>query len=391
MQQGDEAGDLVGFGCDVGLAQDCAGGDVVGGEQVGLGAVGPDGTADGLSVDGDVPPVQPPGGCFGPQPGAHLRVGGLSVDRADRPLDRLVAGRHVPAEPRVVPDPAAAQRFLRHRLRELGGGQDGVRAAQPGDHDHHQDRGQVMPPALGLAVVGDLRQVLQQPALPADPEPVEVRRPAPGQHWRVEPRGQRRDPARGQLIQPACLRLTVKRVVVTAAAAAVPGGRPDRSEIAGRVHRPGLGGRVGERLRRHQPHPERRQVIPGQRPQHRAQRPRPGMAHRGGGRQHAQPLVRAHPLQPRRPLPVIPPDVPVADREPPRRRSERPQHKRHPAGLRDVAQHPARRRHPQRMMLFHQRVVPGHLIGADKTDSQLTGIISLISHPAGIPETHEDV
>ena len=243
VQQGDEAGDLVGFGFDAGLAQDGAGGDLVGGEQVGLGAVGPDGTADGLAVDGDVPPVQPPGGCFGPQPGAHLRVGGPGVDRADRPLDRLVAGRHVPAEPRVVPDPAAAQRFLRHRRRELRGGVNRVRAAQPGHHDHHQDRGQVMPPALGLAVVGDLRQVLQQPALPADPEPVEVRRPAPGQHRRVEPGGQRRDPARGQLIQPACLRLTVIRVVVTAAAAAVPGGRSHRSEVAGRVHRPGMGRR----------------------------------------------------------------------------------------------------------------------------------------------------
>ena len=248
-----------------------------------------------------------------------------------------------------------------------------------------------MPPALGLAVVGDLRQVFQQPVLPADPEPVEVGRPAPGQHRRVEPGGQRRDPARGQLIQPACLRLTVIRIVVTAAAAAVPGGRSHRSEVAGRVHRPGMGGRVGERLRRHQPHPERRQVISGQRPQHRAEGPRPGMAHRGGGRQHAQPLVRAHPLQPRRPLPVIPAHVLIADREPPRRRPERPQHKRHPAGLRDVTQHPARRRHPQRVMLLHQRVVPGHLIGADKTDSQLTGIISLISHPAGIPETHADV
>ena len=31
------------------------------------------------------------------------------------------------------------------------------------------------------------------------------------------------------------------------------------------------------------------------------------------------------------------------------------------------------------------------LIGADKPDSQLTGIISLISHPAVIPETHADV
>src|SRR5216683_3502855 len=82
VQEGDEAGDLVGFRFDVGLAQDGAGGDIVGGEQVGLGAVGPDGAADGLAVDGDVPPVQPPGGCLLPQPGAHLRVGGLGVDRA---------------------------------------------------------------------------------------------------------------------------------------------------------------------------------------------------------------------------------------------------------------------------------------------------------------------
>ena len=391
MQEGDEAGDLVGLGADAGLAQDGAGGDVIGGEQVGLGAVGPDGAADGLAVDGDVPPVQPPGGCLGPQPGAQLLVGRGSVDGPDGALDRLVAGRHVPAEPRVVPDPAAAQCFLRHRGRELGGGVDRVRAAQPGDHDHHQDRGQVMPLSFRLAVVGDLRQVLQQPALPADPEPVEVRRAAPGQHRGVEPGGQRRDPARGQLIQPAGLRPPVIGVVVTAAAAAVPGSTPDRGEVAGRVHRPGMGGRVGERLRRHQPHPGRRQVITGQRPQHRAQRPRPGMAHRGGGRQHAQPLVRAHPLQPRRPLPVIPAHMLIANRDPPRRRPERPQHKRHPAGLRDVAQHPARRRHPQRVMLLHQRVVPGHLIVADKTDSQLASIISLISHPAGIPETHADV
>ena len=274
VQKGDEAGDLVGFRFDVGLAQDGAGGDVIGGEQVGLGAVGPDGAADGLAVDGDVPPVQPPGGCLGPQPGAQLLVGGGGVDRADRPLDRLVAGRHVPAEPRAVPDPAAAQRFLRHRLRELGGGVDRVRAAQPGDHDHHQDRGQVMPPAFRLAVVGDLRQVLHQPVLAADPEPVEVRRAAPGQHRRVEPGGQRRDPARGQFPQPACLGLPVIGVVVTAAAAAVPGGRPGGGEPACLVHRPGVRRRVGERLHRHQPHPERRQVITGQRPQHRAQRPR---------------------------------------------------------------------------------------------------------------------
>src|ERR1035441_6131033 len=60
VQEGDEAGDLVGLGADAGLAQDGSGGDVIGGEQVGLGAVGPDGTADGLAVDGDVPPVQPP-------------------------------------------------------------------------------------------------------------------------------------------------------------------------------------------------------------------------------------------------------------------------------------------------------------------------------------------
>src|SRR5216683_2301597 len=40
VQEGDEAGDLVGFRFDVGLAQDGAGGDIVGGEQVGLGAAG---------------------------------------------------------------------------------------------------------------------------------------------------------------------------------------------------------------------------------------------------------------------------------------------------------------------------------------------------------------
>ena len=249
-----------------------------------------------------------------------------------------------------------------------------------------------MPDPFGLAVVGDPGQVLQQAALPADPEPVEVRRPAPGQHRRVEPRGQRRDPARGQLTQPQLFRLPVIRVVVTAAAAPVPGGQSGRGEAAGRVHRPGMGRGVGERLRRHQPHPERRKVIGGQRSQHRGQRPRGGMAHRlRGGRQHAQPLVRAHPLQPGGPLPVIPPDVPVADRDPPRRRPERAQHQRLPGGLGHVAQHPARRRRPQRVVLLHQRVVPGHLIGADKTDGQLAGIISLISHRAGIPETRANV
>ena len=93
VQEGDEAGDLVGLGADAGLAQDGSGGDVIGGEQVGLGAVGPDGTADGLAVDGDVPPVQPPGGCLGPQPSAQLLVGRGSVDGPDSTLDRLVAGR----------------------------------------------------------------------------------------------------------------------------------------------------------------------------------------------------------------------------------------------------------------------------------------------------------
>ena len=78
-------------GADAGLAQDGAGGDVIGGEQVGLGAVGPDGAADGLAVDGDVPPVQPPGGCLGPQPGAQL-LSARSVDGPDGALDRLVAG-----------------------------------------------------------------------------------------------------------------------------------------------------------------------------------------------------------------------------------------------------------------------------------------------------------
>jgi hypothetical protein len=109
------------------------------------------------------------------------------------------------------------------------------------------------------------------------------------------------------------------------------------------------------------------------------------MRNAGGGRQHAQPLVRAHPLQPRRPLPVIPAHVLIPDRDTPRRRPERAQHHRHPARLRDVPQHPARRRHPQPVMLLHQRVVPSHLIGAGKTDSQPAGIIPLISHPAVIP------
>jgi hypothetical protein len=128
-------------------------------------------------------------------------------------------------------------------------------------------------------------------------QPAEVRCPAPGQHRRVEPRRQRRDPARGQLAQPACLRLPVIGVVVPAAAAPVPGRAHGRGEPARLVHRPGIGGRDGERLDRHQPDPERRQVIAGQ-------RPRPGMRNAGGGRPHAQPLVRAHPLQPRRPLPA---------------------------------------------------------------------------------------
>ena len=200
MQQGDEAGDLVGLGVHAGLAEDGPGGDVVAGQQVRAGAAVLGGAADGLAVDGYVPPLQPPGGSLGAQPGAHLLIGGFGVDGADRPLDRLGAGRHVLPEPGVVPDPAAAQRLLRHRLRELGRGVDRVRPRQPGHHDHRQDRGQVVPDALGLAVVGDLAQVMQQPVPGAHLKGVEVGDAAAGQHRGIKPRRQRRDPAAGQLI-----------------------------------------------------------------------------------------------------------------------------------------------------------------------------------------------
>ena len=253
FQEGDEAGDLVGFPVDVCLAEDGAFGDVVGGQQVGLCAVGPEGAADGLAVDGDVPPVQPAGGGLGAQPGAQLLISGRGIDGADRPLDRLEARRDVPAEPRVVPDAAAAQRLLRHRLRELGGGVDPVRARQPGDNHHRQDRCQAVPDPLRLAVVADPAKVVQQPAVPVGFQLVEVRCPPPGQHRRVEPGLQRRRAARHQLSQPVRLRLPVTGVMRGAAAAPVPGGLPGRGEPARLVHRPRVRRRVGERLHRHQP------------------------------------------------------------------------------------------------------------------------------------------
>ena len=96
LQEGDEAGDLVGLAVHLVLAQDGPGAHVVGGEQVRGLAAGVAGTAHGLAVDGDVPPVQPPGRCLGPEPGAQLPVGSFGVDLADGPLDRfLLAGPHV--------------------------------------------------------------------------------------------------------------------------------------------------------------------------------------------------------------------------------------------------------------------------------------------------------
>ena len=388
VQEGDEAGDLVGLAVYLVLSQDDAGGDVVGGQQVRAGAVGAGGAADGLAVDGDVPPVQPPGGGLGAQPGAQLLIGRGGISSADGPLDRLEARRHVPAQPLAVPDPAAAQRLLRHRLRELRGGVHRVRARQPGDHDHRQDRRQMVPHPLRLAVVGDLAQVVQQPAVPLDPQRVEVRGAPPGQRRRVEPRRQGCRPARDQLIQPAVLRPPVVKVMRAAAAAPEPGGLPHGGEPARLVRRPGVSRRVGERLRHDQPHPERRQVIGGQPAQHRRQRPRRRVRHPRRGRQHAQPLVRAHPLQPRRPLLVAPPQVRVPDRDPPRRRPERAQHHRRPIGFSHVPQHPARRRRAQAVMLSHQLVVPPGLRPGDKTDLQLN---ALISHPAGISQAKRPV
>ncbi len=391
MQEGDEAGDLVGLGVHAVLAEDGPGGDVVGGEQVRAGPVRLDSAADGLAVDGDVPPVQPPGGGLGTQPGAHLLISGFGVDGPHRPLDRLGAGRHMPAEPGAVPDPAAAQRLLRHRRRELRGGVHRVRPRQPGHHDHRQDRGQVVPDALGLAVVGHLPQVRQQPVPGTHLQRVEIRGAAAGQHRRVEPGCQRRDPAASQLIQPVRLRLAMPDVPGRPGAAPVSRGGSGRGEVGRGVHRPGMGGGVGERLHRHQPHPEHPLVVAGQRPQHRGQRPRPGVRHVLGGRQHAQTLVAADPLQPRGTLLLIPADTRVTHREPPRSRPERAQYHRHPARLGDVPQHPARRGYPQAVMFCHQRVVLRDLRLRDKTDHQLTRLNSLINHRAVIPQTPANV
>lgn len=69
--------------------------------------------------------------------------------------------------------------ILRHGGGELAGRVDGVRPRQPGDHDQHQDRGQAVADPLRLAVVGKLRQVLQQAAVVAHVQLVEVRQARP--------------------------------------------------------------------------------------------------------------------------------------------------------------------------------------------------------------------
>ena len=245
-----------------------------------------------------------------------------------------------------------------------------------------------MPDPLRLAVVADPAKVVQQPAVPVGFQLVEVRCPPPGQHRRVEPGLQRRRAARHHLPQPVRLRLPVTGVMRGAAAAPVPGGLPGRGEPARLVHRPRVRRRVGERLHRHQPDPERRQVVAGQPPQHRAQRPRRRVRQPCRGRQHAQPLIAAHPLQPRPALLLVPPQVRITDRDPPRRRPERAQHHRDPAGLRDVPQHPARRRRSQAVVPGHQLVVPPGLRLADQADLQLK---ALISHTAHIPRTKRTV
>ncbi len=245
-----------------------------------------------------------------------------------------------------------------------------------------------MPDPLGLAVIGDLAQVLQQAAVPGHVQHVEIRPGPAGQRPGIKRRRQRRDPARGQLPDPVLLRLPVIGEMRGAAAAPVPRGLPGRGEPARLIGRPGVPGRAGERLHRGRPHPERPHMIGGQAAQHRRQRPRRRVRHRLRGRQHAQPLVRHHTLQPLGPLHRIPPDERIPHRNPPRRRPERAQHQRHPARLSHVPQHPARRRRPQRMVPGHQRVVPGHLTVRDKADLQLH---ALICHPALLPHQVSDV
>ena len=251
-----------------------------------------------------------------------------------------------------------------------------------------------MPHPLRLAVVGHLRQVLQQGLAPggtgrADVQRAEVRLRAAGQRAGVERRRQCREPAGDQLPDPVLLRLPVVGEMRTAPGPPVPGGLPGPGEPARRVGRARMRGRVGERLDRRQPHPEHPHVVGREAAQHRAQRPRRRVRYPAGGRQHAQTLVAADPLQPLVPLHRVPADELIPGRDAPRRRPERAQHHRRPLVLGDVPQHPARRRHPQHVMLAHQLVVPARLRLAYQADLQLK--VPGISHPSLIPQTAPEV
>ena len=147
---------------------------VAGGEQVRGLARRVFGTADGLAVDGEVAQADPAGGGFLAQPGAQRGVGLAGVDAGDRALDGLQAGRTAAAGGRAGAQPAAGQGLLRHRRGELADRVDGVRAAQLRDRDHDEDRFQGVALAAGLAVVGDLAQVLQQAAAAATVAAVNV-------------------------------------------------------------------------------------------------------------------------------------------------------------------------------------------------------------------------
>jgi len=165
-----------------------------------------------------------------------------------------------------------------------------------------------VPRPLRLAVAGHLRQVPQQAFVTAHVQLAEVRAGQAGQRPGVERRGQRRQPAWRQLPDPVRLRPPVMHEMRRAAGPPVPGGQPGLREPARRVSRPGAGLRVGERLHRCQPRPERLKVIGRQLAQHLRQRPRRRVRNRLRFRQHAQPLVAAHPLQPLRALDRVPPD-----------------------------------------------------------------------------------
>ena len=152
-----------------------------------------------------------------------------------------------------------------------------------------------MPDALGLAVVGDLAQVMQQPVPGAHLKGVEVGDAAAGQHRGIKPRRQRRrSPLPGSSCSQYVFGWPCRTYRTGRRFARTPPGTRSR-EVARRVHRPGMGRRVGERLHRHQPHPERPLVVAGQRARHRGQRPRRRVRYRRHGRQHAQPLVAAGP------------------------------------------------------------------------------------------------